>query len=143
MATLSAATVQVLEQITDAACADTEKGLAGATAVVVGKDGKELFSRAAGKRGVGSTEAMTLDSVYWIASCTKMICGLACMQLVEKGTLALDDSELVDKHCPELKAVKVLQDDGTLVERKRGITLRMLLTHTCAYLCHRSFYAAF
>lgn len=143
MAKLSATTVQGLEQITDAACADGEKDLAGVTVVVVDKGGEELFSRAAGKRGVGSTEAMTLDSVYWIASCTKMICSLACMQLVEQGKLALDDPDLVEKHCPELKAVKVLQDDWTLVEKKRGITLRMLLTHTCVYLRHVSFGAAF
>lgn len=133
MATLSATTVQNIQQATDAACADEVKGIAGATVVVVGKDGKELFARAAGKRGIGSSEPMTLESIYWIASCTKMICGLACMQLVEQGKLALDDSDLVEKHCPELKAAKVLQDDGTLVEKKRGITLRMLLTHTCLY----------
>jgi CubicO group peptidase (beta-lactamase class C family) len=36
----------------------------------------------------------------------------------------------------ELKAVKVLQDDGKLVEKERGITLRMLLSHT-GKLTHR------
>jgi CubicO group peptidase (beta-lactamase class C family) len=73
---------------------------------------------------------MTQDNIYWIASCTKMIVGIACMQLVEKGILALDDSNQLESLCPELKNVKVLQDDGTLVEKKRGITLRMLLNHT-------------
>jgi CubicO group peptidase (beta-lactamase class C family) len=131
MAKLSAATVQSLQQAVDAACADTEKGISGVTAVVVGKDGSELFAYAGGKRGVESKELMTLDSIYWIASCTKMISGLACMQLVEQGKLTLDNSDLVEKYCPELKAVKVLQDDGSLVDKKRGITLRMLLTHTC------------
>lgn len=115
----------------EAACAEGDKGIAGVTAVVIGKDGEEIFAHAAGKRGVGSNEPMTLDSIYWIASCTKMITGIACMQLVEQGKFKLDDSDFVEKHCPELKAVKVLQDDGTLVDKKRGITLRMLLTHTC------------
>jgi len=73
---------------------------------------------------------MTLDSIFWIASCTKMLVGIACMQLVEKGALSLDDSAQVERLCPELKQVKVLQEDGTLVEKKRGITLRMLLSHT-------------
>lgn len=131
MSRLSAATVQSLRQAVDTACADGEKGISGTTVVVVGKDGGELFAHAGGKRGVESKEPMTLDSIYWIASCTKMICGLACMQLVEQGKLTLDDPELVEKHCPELKAVKVLEDDGTLVDKKKGITLRMLLTHTC------------
>ena len=77
---------------------------------------------------------MTLDSIFWIASCTKMICGLACMQLVEQGKLALDDGDLIEKLCPELKVVQVLQDDGTLVPKKNQITLRMLLTHTCTVI---------
>ncbi|KIN01103.1 hypothetical protein OIDMADRAFT_123708 [Oidiodendron maius Zn] len=133
MSRLSAATVQSLRQDVDTACADGEKGISGTTVVVVGKDGGELFAHAGGKRGVESKEPMTLDSIYWIASCTKMICGLACMQLVEQGKLTLDDPEFVEKHCPELKAVKVLEDDGTLVDKKRGITLRMLLTHTSGF----------
>lgn len=73
---------------------------------------------------------MTLDSIYWIASCTKMIVGIAVMQLVEQGKLDLDDVELVERVCKELKDVKVLEADGKLVEKKKGITLRMLLTHT-------------
>lgn len=32
----------------------------------------------------------------------------------------------------ELKDVKVLEEGGKLVEKKRGITLRMLLSHTGA-----------
>lgn len=80
---------------------------------------------------------MTLDSIFWIASCTKMITGIACMQLVEQGVLNLDDSDQVEKICPELKDVKVLQDDGTLVEKRRGITLRMLLNHTGEWILFR------
>jgi CubicO group peptidase (beta-lactamase class C family) len=49
---------------------------------------------------------------------------------VEQGKIALDNSSQLEELCPELKSVKVLQDDGTLVEKKTGITLRMLLTHT-------------
>jgi CubicO group peptidase (beta-lactamase class C family) len=130
MGKLSAATVKSLQQVTDESCADRENGIPGVNVVVVDKDGEELFAHAAGHRGVGSSEPITLDSIFWIASCTKMITGIACMQLVEQGKLALDDSAQVEKICPELKAVGVLQDDGTIVEKKRGITLRMLLTHT-------------
>ena len=46
------------------------------------------------------------------------------------GFLALDDPKQVEHLAPELKAVKVLQENGKLVEKKRGITLRMLLSHT-------------
>lgn len=107
-----------------------EKGIPGTSVVIVGKDGKELFAHAAGTKGVATKEPTTLDTVYWIASCTKMITGIACMQMVEQGKLRLDDAEQVEQLAPEIKAVKVLQEDGSLVEKKRGITLRMLLAHT-------------
>jgi CubicO group peptidase (beta-lactamase class C family) len=105
-------------------------GVPGTSVCVVGKDGRELFSYAAGKRGLESPEQMTTDNIFWIASCTKMITGMACMQLVEQGKMILDDVEFVENLCPELKNVKVLKDDGTLEDKKSGITLRMLLNHT-------------
>jgi len=119
-----------LQATLDSACADEEKGLPGVVGVIVGKDGTEHFAHAAGKRGYGSSDPMTLDSIFWIASCTKMITGIAAMQLVEKGDLSLDDPSQVEKLCPEIRDLKVLQADGSLVDKKGGISLRMLLTHT-------------
>lgn len=129
MTSISAKTIETLQDITAKACA-SDAGIPGATVVVVGRDGKELFATAAGKRGAASKEPMTLDSIYWIASCTKMVAGIACMQLVEQGKLSLDDVKQIEELCPELNEVKVLKDDGTLEEKKKGITLRMLLSHT-------------
>lgn len=76
-----------------------------------------------------------MDSVFWIASCTKMVGGIACMQLVEQGILRLDDPDLVDKLCPEIKDVQILKGfeksgKPILAEKKNRITLRMLLSHT-------------
>lgn len=122
----------------DAAVADTNKGLPGVVGVAIGKDGNELFSYAAGQRGTGCSEKMTVDSTLWIASCTKMITGVACMQLVEQGMLSLDDADQVEDLCPELKSVQVLQKDGSLVPKKRGITLRMLLSHTCGLITSKA-----
>jgi CubicO group peptidase (beta-lactamase class C family) len=133
MKEISNQTLSQLQHITDAACVDQTVGIPGAVVVVVDKDGNEIFSHAAGKRGAGSNEPMTLDSVFWIASCTKMIVGIAVMQLVEKNVLNLDDATQVESLCPYLKDVKVLQPDGTLVPKKRGITLRMLLSHTAGF----------
>ena len=126
----SSEVIQKLQQTVDAACADPHNDIPGTSVVIVGRDGKELFAHSAGKRGVKSSEPMTLDNIFWIASCTKMIVGIACMQLVEKGVLKLNDGEQIEKLCPELKEIKVLQDDGTLVEKNKKITLRMLLNHT-------------
>jgi len=130
MVQLSTAVLDSLRQTVDTACADPKADIPGATVVIVGRDGKELFAHCAGKRGVNSDEPMTQENIYWIASCTKLIVGIALLQLVEHGKIALDNSSQLEELCPELKSVKVLQDDGTLVEKKRGITLRMLLTHT-------------
>ncbi|KAK2616242.1 hypothetical protein QQS21_000877 [Conoideocrella luteorostrata] len=112
---------------------DGEDTIPGTTVVVVGKDGAELFVKSAGNRGASSNEPMTPDTIFWIASCTKMLTGLACMQLVEKGTLALDDSAQTESFCPEWRNLKVLTPDGNLTEKKKGITLRMLLTHTAGF----------
>lgn len=122
--------IQNLKKTVEDACADPRSDIPGTSVVVVGKDGKELFAHSAGKRGVNSSEDMTLDNVFWIASCTKMIAGIACMQLVEQGKLHLDDGDEIERLIPELKEVKVLQKDGKLGEKNKKITLRMLLTHT-------------
>lgn len=137
MPTLSPQTAYSIQQRLDAACADKEGGIPGTVFVVVDKDGKEQIAQASGTIGYGSSTPMSLDNVFWIASCTKMIVGIACMQLVEKGLLELDDSDQVENLSPELKEVKVLRDDGELVEKERGITLRMLLSHTCGYYSQR------
>jgi hypothetical protein len=52
------------------------------------------------------------------------------MQLMEKGLPKLNYVDQVAKLCPQLRDVRVLQDDGERVEKKRGITLRMLLSYT-------------
>ncbi|POR34418.1 Acyltransferase LovD [Tolypocladium paradoxum] len=129
---LDAQTVDNIRHIVDDACVNRRTGLPGATVVVVGRDGNELFAHSAGARGLGS-EPLTLEHVFWIASCTKMITGMACMQLVERGVLKLDDGEHLESLCPELKAAKVLEPGGGLTSKDKPITLRMLLTHTAGF----------
>lgn len=130
MGLLPNTTLEALKNRIDSACSDLDDGIPGVAVAVVGKDGKLMFSHAGGQRGHGSPEPMSADNVFWIASCTKLITGIACMQLVEQGRVSLDDAKEIEQICPELKDVKVLQEDGKLVDKKRGITLRMLLSHT-------------
>jgi CubicO group peptidase (beta-lactamase class C family) len=125
----SAEVLKNLTQTIDDACADAQSDIPGVSVVVVGKDG-ELFSHTAGKRGLHSPEPMAKDSVFWIASCTKLITAIACMQLAEQGLLDMDDGDFVESKLPYLKDVQVLQKDGTLVPKKGKITLKMLMTHT-------------
>lgn len=131
--TLSSEAIDGIKKTMDETTSDPNK-IPGCVAVVVDKSGKTLFSHASGKRGADTDDPMTLESVFWIASCTKMIGGIAAMQLVEQGRLALDDADQVEHYCPELKHVKIVKKvEGGKVEtvpKKNRITLRMLLNHT-------------
>lgn len=122
-----------LRDIVEKACSNPKLDIPGASVTVVDKNGTELFAHSSGKRGSVSSEPMTLDTIFWIASCTKMLAGVACMQLVEQGILDLDDGDQLEKLCPELKDLQVLRLDGAFEAKKRAITLRMLLTHTSGF----------
>lgn len=136
---LSESAANGIRQTIDGVTADKKK-IPGCVAVVVGRDGKTLFSHASGTRGADTKEPMSMDTIFWIASCTKMICGIACMQLCEEGKITdLDDADLVEKLCPELKSMKILKSVDAngkpeFVGKKNRITLRQLLTHTGNYV---------
>lgn len=132
--TLSESTTASIRKAIDEATSDKSK-IPGFVAAIVGRDGKTIFSHASGTKGCDSKEPMTLDTVFWIASCTKMIGGIAAMQLCEQGKLSLDDADLVEKVAPELKDVRIMKglDENSkpeYVDKTKRITLRMLLTHT-------------
>ncbi|KAL8952066.1 MAG: hypothetical protein Q9183_007415, partial [Haloplaca sp. 2 TL-2023] len=121
----------------DQTTADTNQ-IPGCVCVVVNKEGKTLFEHASGKRGADTQARMTLDSIFWIASCTKMICGIAAMQLVEQGKLNLDDADKVEEVCQELAKVRIFKSvdengKAELVDKKNKITMRMLLSHTAGF----------
>ncbi|KAF7561486.1 hypothetical protein G7046_g2664 [Stylonectria norvegica] len=130
---LNAKTLENLRGIVDNSCADPKTGIPGATVVVIGKDGKDLFAHSAGKRGATSTENMSLDNIFWIASCTKALTATACLQLVEQGTLRLDDGDQLEGILSEFKNLQVLTVDGSLEKKTKAITLRMLLNHTAGF----------
>lgn len=126
----------------DGVTSNPETGVAGLVFVAVDKDGNEICAVPSGKKGINNRAPMDLDTVFWIASCTKLLATMACLQAVEQGKLSLDDGEQVKKLVPELAKVKVLKEDGSLEERKTDITLRMLLSHMSGfgyelYVCTR------
>jgi CubicO group peptidase (beta-lactamase class C family) len=95
-----------------------------------------IYQRAFGKRDLSKDDAMTPDSVFWIASMTKAITSAAGMQLVEQGKLSLD--EPIGKVLPDLAAPQVLEGfdangEPKLRPAKRAITLRHLMTHTAGF----------
>src|SRR5258708_9776566 len=101
-----------------------------------------IYQGAYGKRDLSKDDAMTIDSVFWIASMTKAITAAGAMQLVEQGKLVLDAP--IATVLPDLAAPQVLegfdaQGEPKLRPAKNPITLRHLMTHTagfCYDLCN-------
>ena len=71
------------------------------------------------------------DTPYMIASMTKAVTATAALQLVESGAVTLD--EALEEVFPELREVRILQEDGTLRAPRHPVTLRHLLTHTSGF----------
>lgn len=132
MPSLSSKAKETIQSTLEAACTK-ESGVPGLVFCAIDKKGTFLTEHAVGKHGLEVEQPMTLDSTFYIASCTKMITGVAAMQLVEQGKIGLDSAEDIYKIAPEIKEKKVLLDGGKLVERKGDITLRMLLSHTAGF----------
>jgi methyl acetate hydrolase len=105
--------------------------------VAMAANSKEaIYQGAFGKRDLSKDDAMTLDSVFWIASMTKAITAAAGMQLVEQGKLSLDAP--IGKLLPDLASPQVLegfdsQGAPKLRPAKNPITLRHLMTHTAGF----------
>ena len=105
--------------------------------VAIAANSKEvLYQGAFGKRDLSRDDAMTPDSVFWIASMTKAITAAAAMQLVEQGKLSLDAP--IGKVLPDLAAPQVLEGfdaNGApkLRPASKPITLRHLMTHTAGF----------
>ncbi len=96
-----------------------------------------LYQGASGFSDCSSGAAMKTDTIISIASMTKAITSAACMQLVERGDLDLD--QCIDAFFPELKQLQVLEgfnEDGSMQLRQAASvpTLRELLTHTSGYV---------
>jgi CubicO group peptidase (beta-lactamase class C family) len=89
-------------------------------AIGIVKDGRLVYSRGFGVMRVGNPDRpVTALTLFHMASITKPFVATAIMQLVEQGTLNLDDP--VIKHLPYF----VLKDS-----RYKEITVRQMVTHT-------------
>jgi CubicO group peptidase (beta-lactamase class C family) len=110
-------------------------GLPGVVALAASPEGT-FYSAALGVRHVALPAAMTPDTVFRIASMTKLVTTVAALQLVEHGRLALDVP--VPDIDPTLSRPQVLEgfDAGgrpRLRPAAGPISLRQLLTHTAGF----------
>jgi CubicO group peptidase (beta-lactamase class C family) len=105
--------------------------------VAMAANGNEvIYQGAYGKRDLSKDDAMTADSVFWIASMTKAITSAGAMQLVEQGKLSLDAP--IGEVLPDLAAPQVFEGfdsngEPNLRPAKCEITLRHLMTHTAGF----------
>jgi methyl acetate hydrolase len=94
--------------------------------------GGVIYEGAAGERAPGSGEPVTPDTMFRIASMTKMVTTVAALQLVERGDLDLD--EPVETYLPEFARLQVLEGFDGETPRLRPpasqATVRQLVTHT-------------
>ena len=100
--------------------------------VLVARGGRVVYEHAFGARDRESHDAMREDAMFRIASQSKAIVSVAVLMLQEEGKLLIGDP--VSKYLPAFAhtTVAVPREGGgyDVVDARRPITLRDLLTHT-------------
>ena len=100
-------------------------------ATMVSRNGKIIYAKAFGERGVDDSKTLKIDDLFRIYSMTKPIVAVAAMQLYEKGMFHLSDP--ISKFLPELAELSVMDEEGNLTPNKEPISMQQLLTHTAGF----------
>lgn len=106
-----------------------QRNIAGGVALIA-KNGKIVHHQAYGFANIDASVKMQENAIFRIASQTKAIISVAMLKLVEQGKICLDDP--IEMYFPAFSVQKVYvkqADTLLLVDRKRSITIRDLLTH--------------
>jgi len=112
--------------------AAAQAAVPGFVAMARWPDGSE-YLRAFGRRSIAAPESMTVDTVFWIASMTKLVTSVAALQLIADGRLSLETP--VASLLPKFAELPILDGfDAAGAPRLRKApdapTVRHLLTHT-------------
>ncbi|MCB0140300.1 MAG: beta-lactamase family protein [Caldilineaceae bacterium] len=99
---------------------------------LVARRGHLIHFEKVGMAHIDANQPMQDDTIFRIYSMTKPITSVAVLMLMEEGSIRLSDP--VANYLPEFKDVRVLDPSGIdgarLVEPRRPMTIRHLLTHT-------------
>jgi CubicO group peptidase (beta-lactamase class C family) len=126
-----------LERIASAIQKGIDDGRIAGGVALVARHGKMAYLKAVGMADRDAKKPMRTDTIFRICSMTKPFTSVAVMMLYEEGRFLLNQP--VSDFIPEFKNMKVLdppwpQDKtsppGALVDAKRPITIRHLVTHT-------------
>ncbi|KIW17991.1 hypothetical protein PV08_02277 [Exophiala spinifera] len=119
-----------MEELFETACSNSD--IRGAVLVAASADDTFQYQQAFGR--ASSESDLTLESTFWIASCSKLVTSIAALQCVEKGLVKLDDD--VTSILPEIKDIDILRGFDESLGRpilgkcQNTVTLRGLLTHS-------------
>ena len=132
-----------LERIANTIQRNIDDGRISGAVTLVARHGKLAHLKAFGMADRETKKPMRTDNIFRICSMTKPITSVAVMMLYEEGRFMLN--EPVSNFIPEFKNMKVLEPPfsqdktsppGALVDAKRPITIRHLLTHTAGLTYH-------
>jgi CubicO group peptidase (beta-lactamase class C family) len=104
-----------------------EKKMAGIVTLVA-RQNRLAHCAEFGLADIETKRPVAFDTIFRVYSMTKPITSVALMMLVEQGQVRLADP--VTRFIPEFKKLKVLDQDGNMVDLNRAITVYDLLTHT-------------
>ncbi len=104
-----------------------ERGIVGIS-TMISRRGQIVHAEQFGYRDKEAGQPMTADTIFRIYSMTKPIVSTALMMLHEEGRFQLQHP--VGQYLPAFASMKVLADDGTLVDQARPMQIRDLLMHT-------------
>lgn len=94
--------------------------------------GQEAYVFTGGYADIAGKRPMQRNTIFRLASMTKAIVSVACLRLLERGRIQLDDP--LKRYLPEFADIRVvskgLSGKDTLVALERPISVRHLLTHT-------------
>ncbi|MDR0534153.1 MAG: beta-lactamase family protein [Verrucomicrobiales bacterium] len=103
--------------------------MAGAVFLIANRD-RILSCDALGYADLDAKQPMRADSLFWIASTTKLFTSACVMMLVDEGKISLDDP--VEKYLPEFKDMK-FKDKGANGEPRpvsHALTISELLSNS-------------
>ena len=123
-----------LERIRPAMQAYVDRGVYAGISTLIARRGQVVHAEQYGWRDKEAGTPMSFDTIFRLYSMTKPIVCVALMTLLEEGGFTLFDP--LAKFIPAFGGVKVREADGGLVDPKRPIALRDLMTHTSGLTYH-------
>ena len=131
---ISSSNIADAKQVLDRA---TRDGKLRMSLAMIGDRSGSLMKHATGSTGDEKTSPVTEDSIFAIASMTKLVTTIAVLQLVESGQVKLDAQ--IDEYLPELAEIRILAKfdaDGEAVfeNAPQKPTVRELITHTSGFV---------